>query len=93
MSKEQEMFALIEEFENSSMSGKDFCQAKGVVPSTFYYWKKKKIRHEIPERKGFMTIHPKTEMDGSLELIYPNGIRIRLYTSQLPLISKLLRLY
>lgn len=93
MRKEQEMFALIEEFENSSMSGTDFCKAKGMEPSTFYYWKKKKFQRNAPEGVGFMTISPKTETNGNLELIYPNGIRLKLDASQLPLIGKLLRLY
>ncbi len=34
MSKEQEMFALIDEFENSSLNARNFCKAKGGVPST-----------------------------------------------------------
>lgn len=93
MSKEQEMFALIDEFENSSLNARNFCKAKGVVPSTFYYWKKKKTRMESPEGEGFITISPTPVKDGSLELIYPNGIRLRLEATQFPLISKLLRLY
>lgn len=93
MSKEQEMFALIEEFENSSLNGRDFCKAKGLVPSTFYYWKKKKSLEESARSGGFIAIHPKPATDGILELIYPNGIRLRLEASQLSLISRLLRLY
>ncbi|SHG74409.1 hypothetical protein SAMN05444483_12617 [Salegentibacter echinorum] len=92
MSKEQEMFALIDEFENSPLNARNFCKTKGVVPSTFYYWKKKKAGKESPETSGFITISPKVET-GSLELIYPNGIRLRLEDSQLELISKLIRLY
>ncbi|MDR9458208.1 MAG: hypothetical protein RI572_12450 [Salegentibacter sp.] len=93
MSKEQEMFALIDEFENSSLNARNFCKTKGVVPSTFYYWKKKKARMESPGSGGFIAISPNIVKDGSLELIYPNGIRLRLEASQFPLISKLLRLY
>ena len=93
MSKEQEMFALIDEFKNSSLNARDFCKTKELAPSTFYYWKKKKARNESPESGGFIAISPKNGMDGSLELIYPNGIRLRLGASQFQLISKLLRLY
>lgn len=93
MSKEQEMFALINEFEDSSLSGREFCETKGLVPSTFYYWKKKKARNESPGSGGFIAISPNTVKNGSLELIYPNGIRLRLEVSQFPLVSKLLRLY
>tara|TARA_R110002049_G_scaffold303602_1_gene498057 strand:+ start:57 stop:338 length:282 start_codon:yes stop_codon:yes gene_type:complete len=93
MSKEQKMFALIEEFEVSPLNGRDFCKDKGLVPSTFYYWKKKKDRIDTDSSAGFVTIGPNPVTDGSLELIYPNGIRLRLEASQFPLISKLLRLY
>ncbi|SHG11386.1 hypothetical protein SAMN05444483_1053 [Salegentibacter echinorum] len=92
MSKEQEMFTLIDEFKNSALNAKAFCETNGVVPSTFYYWKKKKALKELPETSGFISISPKVET-GSLELIYPNGIRLRLEDSQLELISKLIRLY
>lgn len=93
MSKEEEMFGLIKEFESSDLNGKEFCRTKGLVPSTFYYWKKKKAREESAGSGGFIAINPRTGTEGTLELIYPNGIRLRLEASQLPLISKLLRLY
>ena len=91
MSKEQKMFALIEEFEGSPLNGRDFCKDKGLLPSTFYYWKKKKASKTTSE--GFVEITPPHSSDRTLELIYPNGIRLRLEASQLSLISKLLRLY
>lgn len=92
MSKEQEMFALIKEFESSDLNGREFCKTKGLVPSTFYYWKKKKAREEAGSF-GFVAINPPPATDGTLELIYPNGTRIRLGSSQISLLSKLLRLY
>ncbi|MCR9226165.1 MAG: IS66 family insertion sequence element accessory protein TnpB [Flavobacteriaceae bacterium] len=92
MSKEQQMFALIGEFERGELNGRDFCKDKGVVPSTFYYWKKKKAQREAPA-SGFIAVRPGTGMDGSLELIYPNGVRLRLEAAQFALIGKLLRLY
>ena len=93
MSKEQEMFALIEEYECSDLNGRDFCRDNGLVPSTFYYWKKKKAQMETGSNTGFVTIGPNPVMDGDLELIYPNGIRLRLDVSQFALIGKLLRIY
>lgn len=93
MSKEQKMFALIDEFQIGDLNGRDFCAVKGLVPSTFYYWKKKKARMDTGSSAGFVTIGPNPVMDGNLELIYPNGIRLRLEASQFSLIGKLLRLY
>lgn len=87
------MFALIEAYERSDLSGRDFCRDKGLVPSTFYYWKKKKAQMETGSDTGFVTIGPNPVTEGNLELIYPNGIRLRLEASQFALIGKLLRLY
>lgn len=49
MSKKQEMFALIDEFENSYLKARAFCKAKGLVLSTFYYWKKKNMDMAVPQ--------------------------------------------
>lgn len=87
------MFALVEEYEHSDLSARDFCKDKGLVPSTFYYWKKKKAQMETGSSAGFVTIGPNPVTEGNLELIYPNGIRLRLEASQFALIGKLLRLY
>lgn len=91
MSKEQEMFALIEEFESSSLSGKKFCKIKGLVPSTFYYWKKKKYGQN--SSTGFVTITPaRSSVTIEVELIFPNGVQLRVNGSDPELIAKLVRL-
>ena len=89
MSKEQEMFALIDEFENSSLTARDFCKAKGVVPSTFYYWKKKRYG----STSGFVTITPSSSsVLKEVELIFPNGVQLRMNGSDPDLITKLVQL-
>ncbi len=91
MSKEQEMFALIEEFESSALSGREFCNIKGLVPSTFYYWKKKKYGHD--SNTGFVTINPVSSCVAmEVELIFPNGVQLRMNGSDPELIAKLVQL-
>ena len=91
MSKEQEMFALIEEYESSSLSGKKFCKIKGLVPSTFYYWKKKKYGQN--SSAGFVTITPtRSSVPMEVELIFPNGVHLRMNGSDPELIAKLVQL-
>lgn len=91
MSKEQEMFALIDEFESSSLSGRKFCKIKGLVPSTFYYWKKKKYGQN--SNTGFVTINPlRSSVAMEVELIFPNGVQLRMNGSDPGLIAKLVQL-
>lgn len=91
MSKEQEMFALIDEFESSDLSGRKFCKNKGLVPSTFYYWKKKKYGQN--SSTGFVTIKPiRSSVVMEVELIFPNGVQLRMNGSDPELIAKLVQL-
>ncbi|MCM4161269.1 IS66 family insertion sequence hypothetical protein, partial [Antarcticibacterium sp. W02-3] len=41
MDKQAYMFELIQEWEVSGLSKKDFCQKHGIIRSNFYYWIKK----------------------------------------------------
>lgn len=90
MSKEEEMFALIDEFKNSSLTARDFCKSKGVIPSTFYYWKKKYGQNSST---GFVTINPtRSSVVMEVELIFPNGVQLRMNGSDPDLIAKLVQL-
>ncbi|MBW2962813.1 IS66 family insertion sequence element accessory protein TnpA [Mesonia aestuariivivens] len=90
MSKEEEMFAMIDEFDNSSLTARDFCKAKGVVPSTFYYWKKK--RYGQNGSAGFVTITPRPSVSKEVELIFPNGVQLRMNGLDPDFIAKLVQL-
>lgn len=91
MSREQEMFSLIAEFEDSPFNGREFCKSKNLARSIFYYWKKKKAQQSA--NTGFVEVRPKPSINKALEIIYPNGIRIKLEASDMALITKLIKLY
>jgi hypothetical protein len=91
MSRAQEMFSLIADFESSPLNGQDFCKSKNLARSIFYYWKKKKAQQSA--NTGFVEVRPSPSSNKDLELIYPNGIRIKLEASDMALISKLIRLF
>jgi len=38
MSKQEEMYTLVNEYRNSGLSAKAFSKEKGISPSTFCYW-------------------------------------------------------
>jgi len=72
----EEMFALIEQWEESSESRKAFCRKHNLAPSTFSYWYSKYRKPGPSKEPGFVEVQP--HLSRSLELIYPNGVRIRL---------------
>ncbi|MDF1573512.1 MAG: transposase [Bacteroidales bacterium] len=41
MQKESRFLELIRLQQDSGLTVKEFCSSEGIVPSTFYYWKKK----------------------------------------------------
>ncbi|WP_394371829.1 IS66 family insertion sequence element accessory protein TnpA, partial [Salegentibacter tibetensis] len=48
MSKQEEMFTLVNEYRNSGLSAKAFSKEKGISPSTFCYWIRKKKDEDQP---------------------------------------------
>jgi len=88
------MFALVDAWRQSSKKRKEFCDEHQIKVSTFSYWITRKNKAER-SGKGFLPIdvsgsgHRATNVD----IYYPNGIRLSLSAGDLPLISKLIRLY
>lgn len=93
MEQQEEMFALVESYQQSSQSQKEFCQEQGIKPSTFSYWIKKKRLSEKPS-VGFIKIDTTPALEENhLEILYPNGVRLKIKEKDLSVISALIRLY
>lgn len=93
MKQLEKMYTLIEEFHQSGKSQKHFCADQGVHPSTFSYWMKKKRLSENA-KEAFIKIESTTASSADqLEILYPNGVRIKTSQDNLSVISALIRLY
>lgn len=90
MSKQEEMYHLVMEYQSSGLSAKEFSRERGLSPSTFNYWVRKKKQEDCPG--GFVKIDT-VSSNSHLELIYPNGVRLRTDSADLPLIARLLKLH
>jgi transposase-like protein len=91
---QQEWFALIEQYQASGITVKEFCKTQGVHPSNYYYWMKRFGKKE-PDFAP-LKISTKGQVAGSAfyELVYPNGLTLRLgQRVGLGELSQLLRLY
>jgi hypothetical protein len=72
-----EMRPIIERWEVSGLTKKEFCDQQQIAPSVFYYWYKKYKTQD--NSSGFIPIKIKSTTYGDhLEIIYPNGVKLKL---------------
>jgi transposase-like protein len=79
----EEMFPIVESWQQSGLSKKAFCEAQGIIKSVFFYWCKKYREEHRPG--GFVAlttggVHALAQGQ-SMEIQYPNGVVLRLPTS------------
>lgn len=88
--KRGRMLSIIADWQHSGMSKKAYCQAKGVKEATFYYWFARS-KEDATSMGNFIRID-KTVTKNEVEVIYPNGVRIKI-GNDLSLLSQLIHLY
>jgi len=79
----EEMFPIVESWQQSGLSKKTFCEEQGIVKSVFFYWCKK--YREENEQGGFVPLttggpHAFAQSH-FIEVQYPNGVVLRLPAS------------
>lgn len=88
--KRDRMLSMISDWQQSGMSKKRYCEENGINEATFYYWFSRS-KENGASSGGFIAIENAGKKRG-VEVIYPNGVRIRADTD-LGLLSQLIRLY
>jgi transposase-like protein len=93
MTKAEKMFELVDQYYSSGETRKAFCQQHGLKVSTFAYWISRR-RARAPQG-GFtaLTIAPPPAGTEPVELIYPNGIRVRIPDGNPEAVTRLIQLY
>jgi len=82
-----EMFPLIEEWQRSGLSQKAFCIDREVDLSVFTYWRRKHNQaHEF--KSEFVELIPTSTQ--TCEISYPNGVVVRLPTSDTQILKLLI---
>ena len=86
---------LIDQWQQSGLSGSQFCTDHNLVYHQFMYWKQKfskPVVSPMPDkRSGFAAVVPKAESGSGLTLNLPNGIVIRnISNSNIDLVRRLL---
>lgn len=91
MSKQEKMFALVEDYKASGLSGSPYCEKHGIYRSLLYYWIRK--FNDSASCGGFIEIRPKSQVTKIIEMKYPNGVSITVPTSELDLLLTLIKSY
>ncbi len=69
------MFELMKEWESSGLDRPSFCARHGLKLSTFSYWRTRYRKSQGQAKaEGFVAIPP--TLSSSIELVYPNGVKL-----------------
>jgi hypothetical protein len=80
LTKKEKMFALISEWESGADRRDVFCDRNGITLATFSYWRTKYRREGTQLSPRFIELKPSTPVN--LEVVYPNGVIVRLPESR-----------
>lgn len=86
MDNQEKMLALVDEYRQSGKTAKTFCIEKGIGMPKFNYWVRKR---KLGASSGFVRVGGSNlqTMDVPVQLVYPNGVRLRLTTVDPALIT------
>ena len=90
MTQREHMEAEVQKWRESTLTKKEFCQQQGIKESTFGYWI---ARSNEKRKRGFLPLtDPASGSTSPIEIIYPNGIRVKVTAADLKTISQLISL-
>ena len=93
MTKTEMMKQFIADYSTSGQTKIDYCKAAGVPIHQFYYWQSRVNSSNAP-KSSFVKVKTDSIAIPSLELEYPNGVKLRLNsTFNFQELDKLIRLF
>ena len=94
MSLEEQMFSLVEDFLKSGKTQREYSLFTGIGRAKFNYWVCKYRSYQQESASGFIKVETTPgNQDQNLEILYPNGVRLKAAGADLSLIGQLIRLY
>ena len=99
MDKKTRMFSIISDFDSSGLDRKSFCKLKGLTLNIFCYWRGKWLAEQKMQASSktnsssFIRIEKEPEgSQDNYEIIYPNGVRLRLTFLDFKVLPQLINL-
>ena len=93
LEKQQRMFSLVEQWQASQMTKKEFCRHHQIKLSTFGYWNTRYRRSCKEPAGGFVQIGSGGGPLDGMQIIYPNGVRLSVAGYDAGLIGQLIHLW
>lgn len=89
------MSSLVEEFKTTGLTQKSFSEQKGIGFHKFNYWYRKLRDEPFHGATGFMPVRTQGSSlpAETVEVVYPNGVKLRVPGGDLSLLSNLIKLY
>lgn len=92
MDKKEYMLSQVEAWKQSGLTQQSYCDQVGIKLPTFSYWVRKSKSQE--DSSGFVEIKKSiSTLVNHYEIIYPNGVVVRLATNNLKELSALINLH
>jgi hypothetical protein len=83
----------VEAWKQSGISQQTFCDKAGIKLGTFSYWIKRS-KEDDDLGGGFIEIsNPSTHLKSQYEIVYPNGVILKVQNTDLKEIFSLINLY
>jgi hypothetical protein len=76
---EEQVLAILEEFERSGFTAKEYCAISDLNEATFYSWLRKYRQRGEEEIKGFAAVEGLTAVTSAKPALFAEGGAIRLY--------------
>jgi len=93
MNKQEIMYSHVEEWKESGLTQVVYCEEQGLKLPTFSYWVQKYHKqHQQDNASSFIAISKDQVVKKEYEIIYPNGVTLRVCTEHLSELYSLLQL-
>ncbi|MCC9043646.1 IS66 family insertion sequence element accessory protein TnpB [Myroides sp. M-43] len=93
MSKQDKMYSHVEDWKSSGLTQSRYCESVGIKLATFSYWVVKYKAESTQLDNNFITV-TKGQVTNSqeYEIVYPNGVKLRVQTDNLSELYSLVNL-
>lgn len=75
--RKEQMFSVIEQWQQSNLPQHIFCHEQGITYTTFYYWLRR-YRLQQETGGGFLSVNMTSSREGFIEVRYPSGVILQL---------------
>lgn len=93
MSRQDFMYRHVQQWKQSNLTQQAYCLKEHLKLPSFSYWVQKHNKQQkLDTHSDFITLSKPTSFQSSYEIVYPNGVILRVNSKDLSELSTLLKL-